>query len=250
MMRVIGRLTGLPFGPSSPGGPLGPAGPAAPDGPDSPFSPRSPFGPCSERVAVRKVVHHITAAAAAFLFSFYPRAISQRGQKTETRSETAAKRHRMGNCSRVKGNQQSSCAVHADLQVSRAAGVTEMKIWVYERHFPTTTMPLLRCCIWPLLFSIEGGGKRGLYSFCFSCNGGVKERRADSDAAAIAGYHCSSAISVEHTSSVMDVDKGIRTACNRPPVPPKAGFKSPLLDRSTDRTTSWSQRRRRRRRAC
>lgn len=46
-----GRLTGLPFGPSSPGGPLAPAGPAAPGGPASPFSPLSPLGPYgSERV--------------------------------------------------------------------------------------------------------------------------------------------------------------------------------------------------------
>lgn len=45
IISVIGRHTGLPFGPSSPGGPLGPAGPAAPGGPASPFSPLSPLGP-------------------------------------------------------------------------------------------------------------------------------------------------------------------------------------------------------------
>lgn len=45
VISVIGRRTGLPFGPSSPGGPLGPAGPAAPGGPASPFSPLSPLGP-------------------------------------------------------------------------------------------------------------------------------------------------------------------------------------------------------------
>lgn len=84
IVRVIGRLTGLPFGPSSPEGPLGPAGPAAPGGPDSPFSPLSPLGPCNGRVVVRKVIPHITTATDVFLF-FSP------GKKTETRSETAGR---------------------------------------------------------------------------------------------------------------------------------------------------------------
>lgn len=129
IMRVIGRLTGLPFGPSSPGGPLGPAGPAAPGGPASPFSPLSPLGPCDGGVVVRKVIHHITTATAAFLF--FPRAISQRGQKTETRSETAAKRQWTGGCNRVKGNQRRSGRVYTDLQVSGAAGIAQMGLEQY-----------------------------------------------------------------------------------------------------------------------
>lgn len=57
-LRISGRLTGLPFGPSSPGGPLAPAGPAAPGGPASPFSPLSPLGPYS--VGVGEGIHHIS----------------------------------------------------------------------------------------------------------------------------------------------------------------------------------------------
>lgn len=79
IVRVIGRLTGLPFGPSSPGGPLGPAGPAAPGGPDSPFSPLSPLGPCNGRMVVRKVIHRITTATAAFLF--FPKSHFSKGSK-------------------------------------------------------------------------------------------------------------------------------------------------------------------------
>lgn len=121
------------------------------------------------------------------------------------------------------------------------------------------------------------GGKRGFYSFCFSRNGDVRERRVASEA--WLDHKCdgvsvmpqqllviiapaSSVPNITRPSvkkktrrrwklephadfgdvidggSVMDVDKDIRTACNHAPVPPKAGFKSPLRDRSTDRLTT------------
>lgn len=100
IVRLIGRLTGLPFGPSSPGGPLGPAGPAAPGGPDSPFSPLSPLGPCNGRVVVRKVIPHITTATAAFLF--FPQEPFLKGVKRMRQGQRPLDRRQWtGNSNRV-----------------------------------------------------------------------------------------------------------------------------------------------------
>lgn len=122
IVRVIGRLTGLPFGPSSPGGPLGPAGPAAPGGPDSPFSPLSPLGPCNGRVVVRKVIPHITTATADFLF--FHQEPFLKGVKRLRQGQ----RRGTGNCNRVTGNQRSSGRFYTDLRMSGAAGIAQMKI--------------------------------------------------------------------------------------------------------------------------